>query len=45
MMSTQISKCMWLSNPGYIMRDGSKTVSSFKQDYTWDEEEVIQDIH
>lgn len=37
----QLSRSMWVSNPGYLQRDGQQTVSSFKRDFLWDEEEVI----
>ncbi|GMH42537.1 hypothetical protein BSKO_10456 [Bryopsis sp. KO-2023] len=39
-MGAQLSRSMWVSNPGYLQRDGQQTVSSFKQDYVWDEEEL-----
>ena len=35
-----ISRNMWVSNPGYIVRDAFKLSSTMKQDYVWDEEEV-----
>src|SRR3569833_2132638 len=39
-MATTISKNLWPSNPGYIIRDGQKLVSTMKRDFIWDEEEV-----
>ncbi len=40
MMNNSISKHMWTSNPGYLVRDGSHMTSRFKQDFVYDEEEV-----
>lgn len=39
-MNTSISKSMWTSNPGYIVRDGARMASAFKKDFVYDEEEV-----
>lgn len=39
-MATTMSKSMWTSNPGYIMRDGAHMASSTHQDYVWDEQAV-----
>lgn len=39
-MATTISKSMWSSNPGYIVRDGAHMTSAFKTDFTYDQEEV-----
>lgn len=39
-MHLSISKNMWTSNPGYIVRDGPHMASTMKQDYVWDQEEI-----
>eukprot|EP00195_Chlamydomonas_chlamydogama_P006944 CAMPEP_0202890078 /NCGR_PEP_ID=MMETSP1392-20130828/594_1 /ASSEMBLY_ACC=CAM_ASM_000868 /TAXON_ID=225041 /ORGANISM="Chlamydomonas chlamydogama, Strain SAG 11-48b" /LENGTH=146 /DNA_ID=CAMNT_0049573569 /DNA_START=207 /DNA_END=650 /DNA_ORIENTATION=+ len=39
-LSLTISKNMWTSNPGYIVRDGARMTSTSKQDFVYDEEEV-----
>ena len=39
-MGTILSKNMWTSNPGYVIRDGSHMASSAHQDYVWDQEAV-----
>mmetsp|Transcript_31218 Transcript_31218/g.80125 ORF Transcript_31218/g.80125 Transcript_31218/m.80125 type:complete len:160 (-) Transcript_31218:22-501(-) len=40
-MLARMSSSMYAgSNPGYLLRDGVKTVSIAKKDYVWDQEEV-----
>jgi hypothetical protein len=40
-MLTRMSSSMYAaSNPGYLLRDGLKTISVAKKDYVWDQEEV-----
>jgi hypothetical protein len=39
-MNTSISKSMWTSNPGYVVRDGTRMASHFKKEFTYDQEEV-----
>lgn len=36
----EISRNMWVSNPGYIYNDESNSKSITKNDYQWDEDEV-----
>lgn len=35
-----LSRSQWISNPGWIPRDGVRQASSFKKDFTWDMEEL-----
>mmetsp|Transcript_14921 Transcript_14921/g.41926 ORF Transcript_14921/g.41926 Transcript_14921/m.41926 type:complete len:159 (+) Transcript_14921:161-637(+) len=37
---TRMSASIWMSNPGYLVRDGINTVSVAKSDYVWDQEEI-----
>ena len=37
---TRMSASIWMSNPGYLVRDGMKTISVAKSDYVWDQDEV-----
>lgn len=39
-MATSISKSMWTSNPGYVLRDGPSMTSSTHQAYAYDTEAV-----
>lgn len=39
-LGESLSRNMWRSNPGYVMREGPMMASTFKQDYAYDEEEV-----
>ncbi len=39
-MLTRLSASIWMSNPGYLLRDGLQTVSIAKSDYAWDQDEV-----
>lgn len=39
-IGTSISKHMWTSNPGYVLRDGSRMASTEHQAYVWSDEEV-----
>jgi len=41
-MLTRMSSSMYAaSNPGYLLRDGLKTISVAKKDYVWDQEEWV----
>ena len=39
-LANTISKSMWTSNPGYIVRDGPRLSSVGQSDYVWDEEAI-----
>jgi hypothetical protein len=39
-VATTMSKNMWTSNPGYVLRDGAHMASSMHKDYVWDEDAV-----
>jgi hypothetical protein len=39
-VATTMSKNMWTSNPGYVLRDGAHMASSMHRDYVWDEDAV-----
>lgn len=39
-MTLATSKSMWTSNPGYIVRDGSKLASVSQQDFVYNQEEI-----
>eukprot|EP00879_Flechtneria_rotunda_P009951 GHRR01010407.1.p1 GENE.GHRR01010407.1~~GHRR01010407.1.p1 ORF type:complete len:162 (+),score=56.61 GHRR01010407.1:339-824(+) len=36
-MATSMSKSMWTSNPGYVLRNGAHMASATHKDYIWDE--------
>lgn len=35
-----MSRSLWVSNPGYIPRDGIRQASVSHQDYIWDQDEI-----
>ncbi len=39
-LGTSLSKHLWTSNPGYVLREGARMASSAHQDYVWRDEEV-----
>ncbi|KAF6259233.1 flagellar associated protein [Scenedesmus sp. NREL 46B-D3] len=39
-VATTMSKNMWTSNPGYVLRDGAHMASSTHKDFVWDEDAV-----
>eukprot|EP00775_Hariotina_reticulata_P011659 gene11659-11802_t len=39
-LATSMSKNMWTSNPGYVLRDGPHMTSATHQDFAWDEQAV-----
>lgn len=36
----ELSRSMWISNPGYLQREGSKMASFFKTNFVWNQDEV-----
>lgn len=44
-MADSLSRNMWTSNPGYIIRNGTTLTSLTKSDYDWKQEEIEKMKH